>query len=229
MTKDLTKLTKAELIALLEDSAKEAPPPTTEPGINDLVLALVAEKTTTQALRKALEDNDQKEKKYKLVNTQGVSLTFGVTNPKTLQRDRHHLEMKGSFVWLTQEQIKEAQEQFPDLFERGYLAVPELIEPNVNTILSYQDFLDGLEVDSVESAIGKIEELNTLYGIYNYIENMRFTHLDESGKPLLRKGEGGKDEPYLRENTLNPVTAMAYEAVRRRLTDVTGVNYITAG
>lgn len=173
-----------------------------------LMLALLAEREA-----KRLEDNSST--LYRVENVAGASVSFTVTEAGG-QKRHVRLEQRGSFVNLTEKQIREVQEKSPHFFEKGFLSAPDVIEDGPNVIRDIDAFVAGLPHDQINERIGQIDSLGTLWSIFNHIENLRFVHEDERGRALVEEDIEG-DLPVLREKEIDQRLLAIELAVQRRI------------
>jgi hypothetical protein len=230
---DLSKLTKAELIALLQQQAAvpatvpampqgasaESPAPAPAPSpVDELVRAL------TGALVASREMPKNDESTYRVENVAGCSIAFTVLDDRTGATKFYRLEKRGDHAKLTGHQVNELREKHAHFFDDGYLAVPGVVEESVNTIRDPQKFLDSLTFETVNARIEEITSPASLWTLYNFIETLRFTHLDETGRPLTETDAAtGQDYFVMRERSIDPKYLATAMAVQRRIGALTGV------
>jgi hypothetical protein len=226
---DLSKLSKKDLIDLVEKLATKqaeltsepaapvevAAPATTQIDVNALMAALVAARQPAPVVS---EDN----KTYKCVNASGMALGIEVADGRTGLIRTYSLPKTGDFCMLTGSQVEELQEKAPHFFENGYVSVPDLIADNPNVIRHMAKFIAELAFDDIETRIDAITSKDTLFTLFNHIENQRFIHEDAHGKALTDK-IGGEDSLVLKEVKLSPKLATIERAVKSRLEEVSGI------
>lgn len=210
---DLSKLTKAELIARL--TATEADEPNTPSiGVADLMKAIVA------AQGAAAHPPVTEEQKYRVVNGKALRVAFECADPRTGQMKQYALPKQNDFVMLSLAEIRNLQQQFPSFFEEGYLVVPELDSMGANAILDFEKFIASIKYTEVDERIAEISSLNTLYGIFNHIESQRFVTTDEHGRPLT---EGPDNTLTVKEVKLPALKDAISRAVKFRIESMSDV------
>lgn len=229
---DLSKLSKKELlehIAQLQAKseatvAPEAPAPVAETvpqtatiNVQDLMAALIAAREV-QATPAPTEDGTT----YKLINASGMALGIQVTDERSGAVRTYSLPKSGDFCKLTRGQVDELREKAPHFFERGYVSVPDLMEDNSNVIRNPDKFLAELKFDDIDTRISAISSKDTLFMLFNHIENKRFRHEDDRGQPLKEK-IGGEELLVIKEVKLDPKLAAVERAVKTRLEEVSGI------
>lgn len=222
-TKDSLRERIKELEAQLADKATTPAPAassTADELADKLANALIAARGST-------EYRDTPKALHKVINTSGMQLGLFVTDTKTSQPRHIHLTLRGDFVQLTEDQVVEIQEKYPDYFTNGWLSCPDLVELNANCITDVPAFLGSLTIDSAESVISKITALSTLYNIYHHIETLRFNHLDDKGNELTVLNPEGKVIPVIKENLISPLLERVEAVVQRRVKALSGVRLLT--
>ena len=229
---DLTKLSKTELIKLLEAKAEvpaAAAQPETPATNPDMVSRLIEQNSQLMAAlsiarqsKGVTEDGIPQVKLYPVKNISGMALVFSVSDERTGLPKHFALEKRGDEAKLTKEQVIELQTKAPHFFEQGYVAVPDLVAPNANAIDDLKAMIDSLEYEQINERINQITSKATLFDLFHYIENQRFAHLDASGQPLVKdKGDGVK-EFYMEEKSLPPKLMAVETAVQRRIAAISG-------
>jgi len=187
--------------------------------INQLTLAVVAGREAP----KAMAGNDE-QASIRLENVIGYAIGFQVTDPRTGQRRSHSLQKKGDFTMLRPSEIGELRESHPSLFEKGYLSAPEFQPDNDNVIRDPAAWLFALDdVYTTNEIVGKITSLPSLYLLFNHIEEQRFSHVDEQGRPHIAGEENGRTLYKLEERKIDPKLLAVEMAVKRRIEELQGV------
>lgn len=219
---NLKDLSKAELIARLEQMEAQQAAPTPAPtavtvDAAALMQAIVAAQHAQQHATGAKE-----ERSYKAINAKSVTLGLQIPDPRTGEIRIHLLERKGDFVMLTKEQLTEMQARSPHLFRDGLLAVPDLLEANPNTILDFEAFIETLAFDDIGPRIEAITDLGTLWALFHHIESQRFITHDEKGNPLI-EGRDRDAQFVVKEVRLDTKRAALELEVKRRIEALTPV------
>jgi hypothetical protein len=220
---DFSKLSKAQLVAMLEkqSAAPEAPPeapsaPAASVDVTALMSAIVA---SQQAQSHAASKPE--ERTYKVINAKAQALGFECRDDKTGAMRQYSLPKQGDFALLPKGQIEDLQQRFPALFTEGYVAVPDLLAMNANHILDFAAFCEQTAENEIEARIEAITDPGTLWALFNHIENQRFVTTDAQGQPLST----GKDRDRMfvvEEIALSPKLNRIETAVKRRLEALTG-------
>jgi hypothetical protein len=217
---DFSKLSKAQLVELLEKQsaapAKEPEAPAASVDVTALMAAIVASQKAQEHAPPPSED-----RVYKVVNAKAQALGFECRDEKTGAMRQYSLPMQGDFVLLPKSQIEDLQQRFPALFDSGYLAVPDLLAMNANHILNFEKFCTDIADNDIESRIDQVTDQGTLWALFNHIENKRFVTTDAQGQPLTT----GKDRDKMfvvQEISLSPKLTRIEMAVKRRLEALTG-------
>jgi hypothetical protein len=185
----------AALQKQLDAAAKVTAPPATaaDPASDDqlayirqLESALVSTRSNATAARRLAERAAQ-EDVFEVRNAIDMTISIAVRNHRG-EEVRVMFPKKGDTQYLTASQILEAQDAYPALFEKGYLAAPDLIPSNINVIEDFGKFLDGLEYDEVHPRINEIDSVEVLMSMYSYIDEQRFITEDDKGMKIIGRG-----------------------------------------
>lgn len=131
-------------------------------------------------------------------------------------------ETVGQVNYLTKKQYEEMMESPAGkrMFDRGFLALEE--EVNSGTVLVDMDeYINGLDMDSIEAEVNSVEDPAFLMRVMNYLENLRVVTSDENGRPLLTPD----GQPYADVKTLTPKQRVLADSVVARLYELTNVRY----
>lgn len=151
--------------------------------INQLTMLVIAGREAGQA-----ESSD--ERNIRVENVIGYSVAFPVTDPHTGNSRHISLAKLGDFAMLCRAEVREAMEKYPHLFERGYLSAPAHVADSVNAIRDVRAWIEGLANEEIPTRVGAITSLPTLYKVFHWIEDQRFSHVDANGNPIV----GATDE-----------------------------------
>jgi hypothetical protein len=224
MADDLQKKSKADLIKLVEElkAANVTEPalvePPVDPSVNGDSTQKLVEALTSALLatRHAPKSNEPDATTFRLENVSGMALGIEVTNERTGQIKTFSLSRRGEFCMLTLGEIAELREKAPHFFQLGYVHVPHEGLTNPNVVRNIDEFVDSLEYETIDARIGTITSLDTLFAIYNHIENKRFLSEDSNGQPLTER-QGDKQVLVLKEQKIGPKYMAALVATKQRI------------
>lgn len=221
---DIRQKNKSELVdLLLEMKDAPAPEPVQAPSENEDRIADLERKLeqVTAALlasRANMNSAAEEDPHFDLVNLIGANFVVKVQDRHGHERS-FRLRGRGDKHPVTAEEFDYLRDKNPDLFEKGYLSAPDLMEENPNVIHDIASLAE-LPMDEISDRIMAITERSILFQIFNWVENQRFVSTDENGRPLLDE-EGA---PRLEELDLSPNLIALENAVRRRMATIARIN-----
>lgn len=150
--------------------------------INQLTMSVIAG-------REAAHAGNEHDRTIRVENVVGYTVAFSVTDPRTAQSRHISLPKLKSTAMLCPAEVQEAMEKYPHFFEKGYISAPDYVDDGVNVIRDIQTWAESIALSDIYDTVDKITSLPTLYKIFHWIEDQRYTHLDEQGNPIV----GAKD------------------------------------
>lgn len=180
---DLTKLSKKQLIDLLQGSE----PAQEDSRVRELESALISVNNRAQAAKKLAEQAaDDTVYEVRLVK----DLSFSVF-PRDRRGDvvRFNFPKKGAVHYMTAAQIFEVKTDYPWVFDDGYLVAPDVVEPSANAIEDYDEFLSAIPYDEIVPRLEEIRAPDVLRALYHHIDGLRFEVTEEG---VVRREIDGK-------------------------------------
>jgi hypothetical protein len=209
-TPDITNVTPEQaqkLIAELQAKlAAATSPAATSDDVKSASAALSASKARKIAEAKNARDGIN-EPVHEVKSLIGATVWVSVTDSRG-DKEHKQFEQRGAVQFLTESQIAEIRDNTP-YFDRGYLLAPSVVEKNANVIEDYDKYIKGLDSDTINQEIARVEDTGVLLGLYHHIENLRYK---VEGTELVKLPIDAK---YM----------MVLHAVMDRVGSLTGVNY----
>jgi hypothetical protein len=209
-TPDITNVTPEQAQVMIAELQAKLAAATAPAATSDDVKSASTALSTSKARKIAEAKNARdgiNEPVFEVKNLIGATIWVSVTDSRG-DKEHKQFEQRGAVQFLTESQIAEVRDNTP-YFDMGYLLAADVVERNVNVIEDYDQYIKGLDSDTINQSVAQIENAEVLLGIYHHIENKRYKL---EGTELVKLPIDAK---YM----------MVLHAVMDRVGSLTGVNY----
>jgi hypothetical protein len=214
--KNLNMLSKAELIALLETKETPAAEPV-RPVMEDNSLLQTLLIKHLQKDESKGEDSDDVRLTIDLVNTSGMMVHIMVRDPFNGSEKLLTFDRTGATHKVSPRQLRELRTEYTSHFENGLLAVEGMDEHNPNVVFDESTFVDRVAIEDIVSEVQKITSVETLFKLFNYLENLRY------GDPVAGTDALGNPTFTMSQKEVSPKATIMLTAVQRQIAAVSNV------